>query len=351
MASPVKPVRARRPLRVIALMHELLVPPEDLSGIDDKEVAEYKSEYDVCTALDHLGHEVTKLGLSDELTPLREAIERERPHVVFNLLEEFRGMPVFDHNVVSYLELMGVKYTGNNPRGLVIARDKALTKKILHYHRIATPRFTVFPRNRKVRMPKRLSFPLIVKSVSEEASRGIAQASVVHTPEALAERVAFMHERVGTPALAEQYIEGRELNVGVLGNQRLEVLPVWELKLDKLPDDAYPIATYKVKWDLDYQERHDIRIGPAKGLSEELLKEIDTVARRCYRVLGLEGYARLDFRLRDDGRLFLLEANPNPDISRDEELAGAAKAAGYSYEALIQKVVSLGRGREFGRLA
>ena len=137
----------------------------------------------------------------------------------------------------------------------------------------------------------------------------------------------------------------------MLGNQRLEVLPVWELKLDKLPDDAYPIATYKVKWDLDYQERHDIRIGPAKGLSEDLLKEIDTVARRCYRVLGLEGYARLDFRLRDDGRLFLLEANPNPDISRDEELAGAAQAAGYSYEALVQKVVSLGKGREFGRLA
>ena len=303
------------------------------------------------TALEHLGHHVTKLGLYDELTPLREAIEQRRPHVVFNLLEEFRGLPAFDHSVVSFLELMGVKYTGNNPRGLVIARDKALTKKILHYHRIATPRFAVFPRGRKVRLPPRLRFPLIVKSLSEEASRGIAQASVVSTSQALAERVAFMHEHVGTAALAEEYIEGRELNVGILGNRRLEVLPVWELKLDRLPEDAYPIATYKVKFDLDYQERHHITIGPARGLSDGLRDEIRSVSKRCYRVLRLEGYARLDFRLRPDGRLFLLEANPNPDISRDEELAGAAAAAGYSYEALIQKVVSLGRGREFGRLA
>lgn len=333
------------------MMHELLVPPDDISGLDDKEVAPYKSEYDVVTALDHLGHHVTKLGLSDELTPLREAIEQRRPHVVFNLLEEFRGMPAFDHSVVSFLELMGVKYTGNNPRGLVIARDKALTKKILHYHRIATPRFAVFSRGRKVRAPKRLRFPLIVKSVSEEASRGIAQASVVNTPDALAERVAFMHQHVGTAALAEEYIEGRELNVGVLGNRRLEVLPVWELKLDKLPDAAYPIATYKVKWDLDYQERHDIRIGPAKGLPDDVLHEIQAVSKRCYRVLRLEGYARLDFRLHADGRLFLLEANPNPDISLDEEFASAARAAGFSYEKLIQKVLSLGRAREFGRLA
>jgi len=342
--------RARRPLRVIALMHELLVPPQDLTGLDEREVAEYKSEYDVVTALTHLGHRVTPVGLSDELNPLREALERERPHVVFNLLEEFRGMPAFDHAVVSFLELMGVKYTGNNPRGLVLTRDKALTKKILLYHRIATPRFAVFARRRKLRMPARLRYPLIVKSVSEEASAGLAQASVVSTPQALAERVAFVHERLGTAALAEEYIDGRELNVGVLGNRRLEVLPVWELALDKLPDDAHRFATYKVKWDLDYQQRHDIRIGPARGLSGALLREVDAVARRCYRALALEGYARLDFRLRDDGRLFLLEANPNPDISRDEELAGAAKAAGYSYEALIQKVVSLGRARELGHL-
>ena len=336
---------APRPRRVIALMHELLVPPDDIRGLSDKEVADYKSEYDVVTALTELGHHVTKLGLSDELGPLREAIERVRPHLVFNLLEEFKGRPVFDHGVVSYLELMGVRYTGNNPRGLVIARDKALTKKILHYHRIRTPRFAVFQRNRKARVPKRLSFPLIVKSVSEEASAGIAQASVVTSVEALAERVSFIHERVRTAALAEEYIQGRELNVGVIGNRRLQVMPVWELNLDKLPDTAYPIATYKVKWDLDYQERYDIRIGRARGLSEAVEKEIRNMCKRCYRVLELEGYARMDFRLRDDGKPFLLEANPNPDISRDEEFASAAAAGSYSYERLIQKVVNLGLAR------
>ncbi len=351
MAPAVSRSRASRKLRVVVLMHELLVPPDDIAGVDEKEIAEYRSEYDVSTALRVLGHEVTKLGVYDELASLRRTVREQRPHVVFNLLEEFKGRPVFDHAVVSYLELMGMQYTGNNPRGLVITRDKALTKKILHYHRIATPRFAVFPRKRKVRMPARVSFPLIVKSLSEEASAGIAQASVVTTHEALAERVAFIHERVGTAALAEEYVEGRELYVGVIGNHRLEELPPWELGLDKLPGDAYPIATYKVKWDIDYQKRHDITIGPAQDLTDALRREIQSVSRRCYRVLEMEGYARLDFRLREDGRLFLLEANPNPDISRDAEFASSALDAGYEYERLIQKVVSLGMAREPGRLA
>lgn len=343
--------RTRRRLRVIALMHESLVPPDDVSALDEKTIAEFRSEYDVTRALRTLGHEVIMLGVYDTLAPLRHSVRARAPHVVFNLLEEFRGQPVFDHAVVSYMEMMGLRYTGNNPRGLVIARHKALTKKVLHYHRIRTPRFAVFARGRKVRMPARLGFPLIVKSVSEEASAGIAQASVVSTREALIERVAFIHERVGTAALAEEYIEGRELYAGVLGNQRLEVLPVWELDLDKLPGDAYAIATYKVKWDIDYQKRHDITIGPAEGLSEKLSREIQSVSKRCYRALELEGYARLDFRLRDDGELFVLEANPNPDISRDAEFASSALDAGYTYEELIQKLLSLGVARESGRLA
>ncbi len=343
--------QASRRLRVLALMHESLVPPDDITGVDEKEVAEYRSEYDVTAALRTLGHEVFKIGVYDELAQLRRTIRERKPHVVFNLLEEFKGRPVFDHNVVSYLELMGAAYTGNNPRGLVITRNKALTKKILHYHRVATPRFAVFPLRRKVREPRRLDYPIIVKSMSAEASEGIAQASVVSSFEALAERVGFIHERVGTAALAEEYIEGRELYVGVMGNQRLQVLPPWELGLDKLPGGAYPIATYKVKWDIDYQKRHDITIGPAENLPEKLEREIVTVTKRCYRALELEGYARLDFRLREDGRLFLLEANPNPDISRDAEFASSALQAGYEYERLIQKVVSLGMAREPGRLA
>ncbi|MGB6967707.1 MAG: D-alanine--D-alanine ligase, partial [Methyloceanibacter sp.] len=140
-----------RKKRVLVLMHADLVPPEDIAGRPDAEVFEYKTEYDVVTGLRERGHEVEPLGLYDDLTPLRQAIQNFKPHIVFNLLEEFHGEPMLDQNVVSYLELVRVPYTGCNPRGLMIARDKALSKKILHYHRIRVPRFAVVPAGRKLR--------------------------------------------------------------------------------------------------------------------------------------------------------------------------------------------------------
>ena len=175
--------------------------------------------------------------------------------MVFTLLEDFHGKVIYDQNVASFLELMQVPYTGCNPRGLMLARGKDLSKTLVHYRRIPVPAFAVFPIGRKVKRPARLALPLIVKSLSEDASLGISQASVVDTDEKLAERVAFIHERIGTAAIAEQYIEGRELYVGVLGNERLRVLPVWELKFGNLAQGAWPIATEKVKHDPNYQER------------------------------------------------------------------------------------------------
>ncbi len=159
---------------------------------------------------------------------------------MFNLLEQFHGETIYDQNVASYLELMRVPYTGCNPRGLMLARGKDLSKKLVHYHRIPVPAFAVFPMRRKVKRPTRLALPLIVKSLSEDGSRGISQASVVDTDEKLAERVAFIHEQIGTAAIAEQYIEGRELYVGVLGNDRLRVLPVWELKFGNMATGRTP---------------------------------------------------------------------------------------------------------------
>ena len=167
--------------RVLVLMHEDLVPPDDIAGRPDAEVSEYKTEYDVVTGLRDLGHEVQPLGLYDDLAPLRGAIQDLKPHIVFNLLEEFRGEPMLDHHVVSYLELVQAPYTGCNPRGLMIARDKALSKMILHHHRIRVPRFAVVPAGRKLtRKPARLDYPLIVKSQVAEASFGIAEASIVY---------------------------------------------------------------------------------------------------------------------------------------------------------------------------
>lgn len=337
-----------RKLRVLALMHSELVPPEDLTGLTEKQIGPFKTEYDVVAALQWLKHDVRKLGVSDELAPLRTVLNDWSPHIVFNILEEFHGQPVYDQNVVSYLELMHTPYTGCNPRGMVLARDKALSKKILHYHRIRVPRFAVVPLGRRLKRPKHLEFPLIVKSLIEEASMGISQASVVGNDEKLAERIQFIHEKVQTDVIVEQYINGRELNVGVLGNRLLKVLPVWELKFKSLPQDALPIATRKVKWDLDMQEKWGVSIEKAKSLPDPVVRKIDSLCKRIYRLLGLTGYARIDFRLSPEGDLYFLEANPNPDIARDEEFASAAAAAGLPYEKLIQKMLNLGLQRSTG---
>ncbi len=242
-------------LRVLVLLHPDLMPPDSLEGRSEQEIHRWKTEYDVVSTLREAGHEVRPLGVQDELKPIRDAIESWKPDVVFNLLEQFHGEAVYDQNVASYLELLRVPYTGCNPRGLMLARGKDLAKKLLAYHRIPLPAFAVFPMRRKVRRPPRLGLPLIVKSLNEDASYGIAQASVVESDEKLAERVGFIHERIGTAAIAEQYIDGRELYVGVMGNDRLRVLPVWELEFGSMAQGARLIATEKVKHDPEYQER------------------------------------------------------------------------------------------------
>ena len=247
-------------------MHPQLVPPDSLAGLDEKEINVWKTEFDVVSTLRKAGHEVQPLGVQHELQPIREAVETWKPNVVFNLLEEFHSETAYDQNVASYLELLRIPYTGCNPRGLILARGKALAKKLVAFHRIRTPAFAVVPRGRVVRRPARLSFPLIVKSANEHASVGIAQASVVDSDEKLVERVAFVHERLGTEALVEQYVEGRELYVGVLGNDRLTVLPAWELRFGTMEESATPIATARVKHDLEYQEKWGISEGPAEGL-------------------------------------------------------------------------------------
>lgn len=329
-----------RKLRIIAMMHQDLIPPDDIKGMPERDVDPFATEYDVVTGLRWMGHEVVKLGLHDELAPLGKALEEVKPHVVFNLLEEFHGETIYDQHVVSYLELKRQAYTGCNPRGLVLGRDKALSKKILHYHRIRVPRFAVVPRNRKFTRPRRLEFPLIVKSLIEEGSTGISEASVVYSDDKLHERLQFIHRTVGD-AIVEQYIDGRELYGSVMGNLRLAVFPPWELKLGNLRADAPRIATRRIKWDVGYQERHEVSVGPAE-VSDEIMRQYVATSKRIYKALSLSGYARIDYRLDAQGNLWFLEANPNPDVARGEEFAGSAEAAGLEYEALLQKIVNLG---------
>ena len=335
-----------RRLRVLVLMHPDFVPPDSTDGYKPREINEWKTEYDVVSTLRAAGHEVRPLGVHEEIKPVRDAIEDFKPHVVFTLLEEFRNESLYDQHIASYLELMRVPYTGCNPRGLILARDKDLSKTLVHYRRIAVPAFGVFPKRHKVKRPARLALPLIVKSLNEDGSLGISQASVVDTDEKLAERVAFIHENIGTAAIAEQYIEGRELYVGVLGNNRLRVLPVWELKFGTMGDQgARHIATEKVKHDPSYQERVGIEDGPAKNLKPEVYARIQRTAKRIYRTLGLDGYARIDFRLAADDTPYFIEANPNPEIAKSQEFATAAQHDGLNYRKLLHRVLALAISR------
>jgi len=331
-----------RKIRVLALMDRDLLPPADAAGRQDRQAAPWRTEYDVLTALRALNYPVCPLGVADDLGEIRRAIDDFRPHIVFNLLEEFHGEAIFDQNVVSYLELLRLPYTGNGPRPLMLARDKALAKKIFAYHRIPVPDFMVVPRGKRVRRPGRLKFPLFVKSLLEEASLGIAQASIVDNDEKLAERVAFIHHRIGTDAIVEQYIEGRELYVGVLGNERLTVLPPWELRFTKAAEDVPRIATAKVKWDLDYQRKQGIVSGRARDLPPGVEDQIARLGKRIYRCLGMSGYARIDLRMTPEGRIFVLEANPNPQLAEGEDFAESARAVGIGYNRLIQLILHLG---------
>ncbi|TVQ53270.1 MAG: ATP-grasp domain-containing protein [Phycisphaerales bacterium] len=331
-----------KPRRILSLMHEDCVPPTSLEGVPEKEIARWKTEYDVVAGLEHAGHEVVALGVRDDLKVIRDTIDEFKPHVAFNLLEEFHGIGVYDYYVVSYLELLRKAYTGCNPRGLLLAHDKGLSKKILSYHRLPVPKFAVFPVGRAVRRSSRLEFPLLVKSLIEDASLGISHASIVHTDEKLRERVAFVHEKLGTDAIAEQYIDGRELYVGVLGNHRLQTFPIWEMQFGKLPEGSPRIATAKIKWDEKYQKRIGLTTEPAKDLSPELERKIYRICKRAYRDLGMTGYGRMDLRLTDDDRVYLIEANPNPNLAYGEDFAESAEHAGLSYGELLNRIVSLG---------
>jgi len=329
-----------RRLRVLCLMHDYLVPPDDDSKYDTS--VSWKTEFDVKNTLEVAGHGVRTVGVSDDLGVMRSAIRDFRPHIVFNLMENFTEIGAFDQNIVSYLELLKVPYTGCNPRGLMLSRDKALAKTLLSYHRIPVPDFTVFRVGRAVQRPKRLTFPLIVKSLTQEASIGISQASVVENDERLRERVHFIHRSIGTDAIVERYIDGRELYVGIVGNLALKVFPVWELNLGQLPRENWRIATERVKWSAPYQQKHGIMSAAATDLPDGLVDRIQRLCKRVYRTLDLSGYARIDLRLSEDGRIYVLEANANPQIAYGEDFAESAETAGLSYQDLLQRIINCG---------
>jgi D-alanine-D-alanine ligase len=331
--------RPRATHRVLALVHKDLVPKEDAPPSEVH--PEWRMEWDVVTTLKTSGHDVLVIGVHDDLAPIRAAIDAFKPTIVFNMMEAFADIGVFDQNIVSYLELLRVPYTGCNPRGLTLSRDKALSRKLLAYHRIPTPAFTVVPLNRKPVVPKRLRYPLIVKSLTYESSIGISQASVVVNEEQLAKRVRFIHDTILTPAIVEQFIDGRELYVGVLGNQRLRAFPVWEMSFARMGDTNWRIATERVKWSVKYQKRHGIDTAEAQ-LPEGVAGRLQHLAKRTFRALEMSGYARIDFRMDAQNTPYVIEANANPQLREDEDFAQSAMRANLPYPKLLDCIMALG---------
>lgn len=334
-----------RALRVLALVHKELEPPKDPDRYTTN--VDWKMEFDVIESLQYMGHEVEVLGLENDLSVLGDAIGRFRPQVLFNLLEDFRGVAVNDQHWVSHLELLGVPYTGCNPRGLLLARDKAIAKKLLVHEGVAVPGFRVFRRGDRIDsngLDAALAYPLIVKSLIFDGSVGISQASVVTSQEKLHERVRYVHQDIGTDAIAEEFIDGRELYVGIVGNERLETFPVWELRFEKRPRTTRLIATERVKWSDKYQKKVGVRSGRAR-LSKEKTREVETLAKRIYRSLELSGYGRIDFRMDADGNVYFLEANPNPQLAYGEDFAESAEKGGLSYEVLLARILKLALSR------
>ncbi|MEZ6037129.1 MAG: ATP-grasp domain-containing protein [Planctomycetota bacterium] len=336
-----------RKLRILVLVHEVCVPPPNAADLDWEETWPYQMELDVQTTLRELGHEVQVLGVDNTLRPIRETIAEFKPHVAFNILSDFHGITSYEAHVVSYLELLKQPYTGCNPRGIAVANDKSLCKKILAWHGIRTPAFAAFSPGRKApRLPKDVEFPVIVKSAMEHGSTGISQASVVHNDAQLEKRVAYMREKVGGEIIAEQFIPGRELTVAIVGNGvlggKLDVLPVWEVWYDNLPRGNHAIATEQVKWNVEYAQSIGIKTGPARDLDDKKRRAVQKIARDTFTALELSGYARIDLRMDEQGQVYVIEANVNPDLTAIEDFAEAAEAYGMDYGQLLQRIIDAG---------
>lgn len=327
---------SKKRYHITALIDEAEILPEDPNF--EGTAPEPMTEFHVIQTLRELGHTVTVQGVGSDLPAIVNRLTELRPDLVFNMTEQFAGDRRHDKNITSLLELLGLPFTGTGSLGMLLCRDKKLSKEILSWHKIRVPAFLAFPLGKRVRVSKSLLFPMIVKPALQDGSVGIANASLVTNAQSLVERVEFVHERYKQPALAEEYIEGRELYVGVLGNRRLQVLPPRECFFPAEDRQGPIMLTYKVKWDDVYREKWKIGFGFA-DLDEEAWKKIQRISRRVFQVLHLRDFARIDMRLRPDGRIVILEVNPNPDIAYGEEVAEAAEKAGLNYEALLDRIV------------
>ena len=306
--------------------------------LDKKEVEEEVGE-----ALGKLGHDA-HLHVLDGSTKGLHAIARTDSDLVFNLAESFAGNDTADYCIAAYLELLGKRFTGSGSHGLLYAQDKAIAKKLLEFHGIHTP---VFARSYRGRLDfsHDLTFPVIVKPAREDGSIGIEFNAVVSSIRELMERIDWLHANFDSPVLIEEYVEGREIYVGILGNDNPTALPPVELDLSKLPEGTPRIAGAEVKWGKGTRAYRDTKSAIAEGLADETVALLQTTAVAVYQALELRDYARIDMRLRPDGRVAVIEANPNPWLASKAEFVMAARKSGRNYTQLIGEIVELALAR------
>lgn len=336
-----------RKLKVLLVFDSPYTVPRGHDFKQEFEDLNWGTESDVYNALLNLGHDVSLLGLHKDIGILLEEVKENKPDVIFNLVEVFNQKSHFDKNVAGVFEMLGIPYTGASSTSLLICGNKALSKEILSFHRIKVPRFHTFYKNRRIWRPKRINLPVIVKPLHEEASRGIAQASVVDSEAALIERVKFLHESMKEDVIVEEYIEGREFYVSILGNKKMKVLALREMKFGQFSEDEPRIATYKAKWDYDYREKWGIKNVFAGRLPNGTQEKIEDICKRAYKVLNMQCYARFDIRVTaKEGKVYILEANANPCLDMYDELGQSAEKAGIAYDKLIERIIALAFQRE-----
>jgi D-alanine-D-alanine ligase len=336
-----KKIRMKRRLNVLVLFDTLKAYPREYDFTEELKGADWMAEAGVINALRQLGHGVRTLGVFDDPGLILEETRLNPPDVVFNLTDQFKNRSEYERDVAGLLEMMDLVSTGTGVTGLTLCKNKGMAKEILSYHRIRFPDFAVFSPGRTIRRPSKLGFPLFIKPLKDEASYGISQESFVENDQAFEDRIRFVHERMNQEALAEEYIDGRELYVSILGNRRLQVLPIREVIFSKMPDDRPQFSTFKAKWDETYRKRWGIQNTYAGDLSDGLAERIARVCKRVYRALHMTGYGRIDLRLTADEHIYILEANPNPNLAQDDEIAQSALKAGISYPDLIQRILRL----------
>jgi D-alanine-D-alanine ligase len=332
----------KKKLKVLALFDAIRPTTIDQDLSAEMKTPDWKTEANVLAALGELGYTTEHLAIFDDLDLLRQKLESFAPDVIFNLADQFKNNRGFDQHIVSLLEMQGVPFTGCGATGLVLCKHKGISKKILGYHHIHVPNFVVIPRGQRIARLKRPKFPILVKPVKEEASYGISQASFVTTDEQFKERVAFIHEKHDADVIAEEYIEGREFYVSVMGTLKLTVFPIRELVFGEVPPNEPRIATYRAKWDEEYRKRWGLQNQFPEALEPALVGRIEETCKRIYRLLTIEGYARIDLRLTAANEFYFIEANPNPILAADEDFALSAGKAGLSYPQLIDRIIRQG---------